>query len=292
MPAAPDTASPLIAALRAPQCYPHAVADVELIETHISWVLLAGAFAYKIKKPVALGFLDFSTLEARRHFCEEELRLNRRTAADIYLGILPISGRVDAPVLGGDGPPIEYALQMRRFEQSALFEVIARSGGLTAELIDSLAAMVAAFHARLPAATAGEHGTPANVCAPALQNFDQLAESPWPPAIAARLAALRGWTAGEAQRRDAVFRQRKAAGQIRECHGDLHLGNLALIDGHPVAFDCLEFNAELRWIDVISEAAFVMMDLFDRGCDALAWRFLDAYLAQSGDYAGIAVLRF
>jgi aminoglycoside phosphotransferase family enzyme/predicted kinase len=283
---------PLIAALMQPRRYAHAVDAVELIETHISWVLLAGEYAYKIKKPVALGFLDFSTLEARRFFCEEELRLNRRTAAKIYLEVLPIGGSADEPVLGGAGAPIEYALKMRRFEQRALFDAMARRGELDAALIEGLATMVAGFHAQLPAATAGEHGTPANIRAPALQNFAQLAQIQQPAEMTERLAALRAWTIDEADRLDAVFMQRKAAGCIRECHGDLHLGNLALIDGVPVAFDCLEFNAELRWIDVISEIAFLMMDLFDRGSDALAWGLLNAYLTETGDYAGIAVLRF
>ena len=293
MPATPDsTVPPLIAAMMEPQRYPHAVADVELIETHISWVLLAGEFAYKIKKPVSLGFLDFSTLEARRHFCEEELRLNRRTAAQIYLEVVPICGSAAEPALGDTGTPIEYVLKMRRFEQGALFDAIARGGGLTEDLIERLAVMIATFHAQVPAAVAGEHGTSTNVRVPALQNFDQLAQIPQSAEMIARLAALRAWTANEARRLDDVFAQRKAAGRIRECHGDLHLGNLALIDGEPVAFDCIEFNAELRWIDVFSEIAFLMMDLFDRGCDALAWCLLNAYLTETGDYEGIAVLRF
>ena len=236
MPVTPDAAvPPLIAALMQPRRYAHAVDAVELIETHISWVLLAGEYAYKIKKPVALGFLDFSTLEARRHFCEEELRLNRRTAAQIYLEVVPIGGSADEPVLGGAGAPIEYALKMRRFEQHALFDAMARRGELDAALIEGLATMVADFHAQLPAATAGEHGTPANIRAPALQNFAQLAQIQQPAEMTARLAALRAWTIDEADRLDAVFMRRKAAGCIRECHGDLHLGNLALIDGAPVA---------------------------------------------------------
>ena len=137
----------LIAALRAPACYPHAVENVELLQTHISCILLAGDYAYKIKKPVNLGFLDFSTLGARRHYCEEELRLNRRTAPGLYLEVIAISGSESAPVLAGGGPAIEYALKMRRFEQDALLDRMARRGALTAQHIDALAPGLAAFHA-------------------------------------------------------------------------------------------------------------------------------------------------
>jgi aminoglycoside phosphotransferase family enzyme/predicted kinase len=289
-----STALPtLIAALLEPRRYPHAVDTVDLIETHISWVLLAGEFAYKIKKPVALGFLDFSTLAARRHYCEEELRLNRITAPQIYLDVMPIGGSATAPSLDDGSRPLEYALRMRRFEQTALLERMARRGDLTPALIDRLAEVLAAFHAGAAVAAADStHGSAANVCGPAQDNFSQLAQLAVPAADAAALLSLRTWTAGEGRRLESAFAARRAAGRVRECHGDLHLGNIALIDGAPLPFDCIEFNAELRWIDVISDIAFLVMDLFDRNLDTLAWRFLDSYLQLSGDYDGIPVLRY
>jgi aminoglycoside phosphotransferase family enzyme/predicted kinase len=284
---------PLITALLEPRRYPHPVNAVELIETHISWVLLAGEFAYKIKKPVALGFLDFSTLAARRHYCVEELRLNRITAPQIYLDVVPIGGSAAAPSLNDGSRPLEYALRMRRFDQAALLDRMARRGELTPVLIDRLAEVIATFHAGAAVAAADStHGSAANVCGPAQDNFSQLAQMAVPAADAAVLLALRAWTDGEGRRIECVFAARRAAGRVRECHGDLHLGNIALIDGAPLPFDCIEFNAELRWIDVISEIAFLVMDLFDRNLDALAWRFLDSYLQLSGDYEGIAVLRY
>lgn len=294
MPAVPNTAlPPLIAALMDARRYPRAVETVERVETHISWVLLAGEYAYKIKKPLALGFLDFSTLEARRYYCQEELRLNRATAPQLYLEVLPITGSDTAPVFGGAGPPIEYALKMRRFSQEALLDRVAQRGELDTGLVDRLAATVAAFHANAAIAGAGgSHGTPAGIIGPARENFGQIAGLAPSAAGAAQLDRLRAWTEAASARLEPTFAARKADGRVRECHGDLHLGNIALIDDKPVPFDCIEFNPEFRWIDVMSEIAFLVMDLLDRDLAAPAWRCLNRYLEISGDYDGVAVLRY
>ena len=284
---------PLIAALMESRHYPYPATTIELIETHISWVLLAGEFAYKIKKPVALGFLDFSTLEARRHFCNEELRLNRAIAPQLYLEVLPITGTAAAPQFGGDGLPFEYALRMRRFAQDDLLDHKVRCGAADAALFERLAATIAAFHARTAVAAADSvHGSPANITQPARENFEQIAALMPPDGSQEVLSKLRAWTASESARLETVFLQRKAGGRVRECHGDLHLGNIAVIDGVPVLFDCIEFNPEFRWIDVSSEIAFLVMDLLDRDLAALAWRCLNRYLEISGDYAGLEVLRY
>ena len=282
----------LIERLREPQRYPHRCDRVELVETHISWVLLAGDYAYKVKKPVDLGFLDFTSLAARHRFCLEELRLNRRTAPALYLEVVPIGGSADDPVLGAT-PAIEHAVRMRRFEQDALLDRLARRGGLEPAVVDLLADAIAAFHAGAARATeASGFGAPERVLAPAEQNFDQLAALAEAGDQAAELAALRRWTEREfALRRDAIEARRRV-GFVRECHGDLHLGNVALIDGRPVPFDCIEFNDDLRWIDVMSEIAFLVMDLIDHRLDALAWRCLNRYLEATGDYDGLALLRF
>ncbi len=283
----------LIAALRQPARYAHAVGRIELLQTHISCVLLAGDYAYKIKKPVNLGFLDFSTLAARKYYCEEELRLNRRTAPALYLDVLAIGGSESAPVLGGGGPAIEYALRMRRFGQDDLLERMARRGALAPPHIDALARGLAAFHARIERAGAGQaYGSPQRVLAPALQNFEQMLPLVSANADLALLARLRDWSARAHAALAAVFAARKRAGWVRECHGDLHLGNIALLDGVPTPFDAIEFNPDLRWIDVINEIAFLVMDLADRGLPRLAFRLLNAYLEITGDYAGLRVLRF
>jgi hypothetical protein len=283
----------LIAALREPACYPHAVEKVELIQTHISCVLLAGDYAYKIKKPLNLGFLDFSTLEARRHYCEEELRLNRRTAPALYLDVIPISGSESAPVLAGGGPAIEYALRMRRFEQDALLDRMARRGALAPQHVDALAAGIAAFHARIERAGPDRpFGSSGRILAPALQNFEQMLPLADAKPDLALLARLRDWTAREHATLAAVFDARKRDGWVRECHGDLHLGNIALLHGVPTPFDGLEFNPDFRWTDVMNEVAFMAMDLLDHRLPRLAFRFLNAYLEFTGDYAGVRVLRF
>jgi hypothetical protein len=282
-----------IAALRDPHRYPHPVERVTLLETHISWVLLTGRYAYKLKKPVSLGFLDFSTLEARKAACEEELRLNRRTAPDLYLEVVPVTGTEAEPRLGGKGRAIDYAVKMREFPQDVLLDRVAARGELTPALMDDLAAEVAAFHAQIARAGPGsEFGSPEDVIAQARQNFEQVRALDPDQDSAAALQRLAAWTEHEFTHRARVFAARRDEGFVRECHGDLHLRNLLLLDGRIVPFDCIEFNAHLRWIDVMSEVAFVVMDLADHGFAAHAGRFLDAYLEETGDYAGLACLRF
>lgn len=281
----------LLAALQDPRLYPHPVSEFRLIETHISWVLLTGNYAYKIKRPVDLGFLDFSTLEKRRFYCEEELRLNRRLAPDLYLDVVPITGSVEKPQLAGTGPVIDYAVKMRQFPPAAQFDALLERNALTASHVEALADAVAAFHAAAPrAAAASAFGTAQTVIAPMLENFRQIRPLLTDADDIARLERIRDWTDRAAERMGAVLAERRDHGFIRECHGDLHLGNVAWIDGKPLIFDCIEFNPALRWIDVISETAFTVMDLISRAHLELAVRFLNRYLEQTGDYAGLALL--
>jgi aminoglycoside phosphotransferase family enzyme/predicted kinase len=265
---------------------------VERLETHISYVLLAGERAYKLKKPLDLGFLDFSTLAKRHAACLEELRLNRRTAPELYLGVLPIGGTPDEPVPGAL-PALEFAVEMRRFDQEALAERVVARGELTPPRVEALAHTLAAFHARVTVSSAADgFGTPAATLAPALENFEQLAPLVTDAREQAALAELRAWTEREGARLAPTFAERKRAGRVRECHGDQHHGNLVLLEGRWVLFDALEFSAALRWIDVMNEVAFLDMDLADHGHEADARALLDAYLAESGDYAGLDVLPF
>ncbi|MGC1952928.1 MAG: AAA family ATPase [Gammaproteobacteria bacterium] len=287
------TAYPLIAALQNAALYDHPIRAFSLVETHISWVLLTGCYAYKIKKPVAFQFADFSTLERRRFYCEEELRLNRRFAPELYIEVVPITGSIQRPSVAGKGEPIEYAVKMREFPQHALLSHVAAQGKLTAGHVDALAAALAASHAQLPpAAPAAPFGQPDQVHHWSQQNFAHMEAWLKQSTDLRTLAALRVWVEEEFARRRHQFQSRKDQGFIRECHGDLHLGNLVLLDGRIVAFDCIEFNDQLRWIDVMSELAFTVMDLRDRGYPSLACRFLNRYLERSGDYAGLGVLRY
>lgn len=287
----------LIEALMDPAAYPHPVSQVRLFETHISYVLLTGRFAYKIKKAVDLGFLDFTTLDRRRFFCEEELRLNRRLAPELYLSVVTIGGAAAAVHVGDASPAVEYAVKMTEFDQGALLDQRLVQGLLLPAHIDMLADRVAAFHDRVViSGAADEYGTPAAVWRPVNDNFDQL-RAMLPdvddrPATLALLDELECWSDDEFARLTRVLAARKRDGLVRECHGDLHLGNIAWFNGAPQIFDGIEFDPNLRWIDVMNEVAFVVMDLDERGRPDYAHRFLDRYLQASGDYAGLQVLPF
>jgi aminoglycoside phosphotransferase family enzyme/predicted kinase len=278
---------PLIAALLRPEAHRPAPERVELLETHISWILLAGPLAYKIKKPVNLGFVDFSTQERRAWFCTEELRLNRRLCPDLYLEVVPIHGPRESASFEGEGPVIEMALKMRRFPQSALLPAALERGAVPAEAFTALAEGLAAFHARAAVAEAGQPwGEPPAVIEPALANLAVLESCGVDPPV---VAALRRWSEAEAQRLLPLFRRRKQQGRVRECHGDLHGGNMALLEGRIEVFDCLEFSPELRWIDVVSDLAFAAMDLQHAGQERAASSLLARWLERSGDYEGLLV---
>lgn len=282
----------LVRSLRESVCYPHPATNIQVVETHISHVLLAGEFAYKIKKPLNLGFLDFTTLEQRRFYCTEELRLNRRLAPDIYLDVVPIGGSVDTPRLG-KLPAIEYAVKMRRFDQQGLFDAMLKRGELTAAHMDELAVLIADFHSHLPPADLdSSYGSTESIMAPARQNIDQLRPLLLSPEQQTSLDVIQAATESACVQLEQTFAERHRSGWVRECHGDLHLGNIALVEGHITVFDGIEFNPSLRWIDVMSEVAFLVMDLIAHNRKPLAFGFLNAYLAHSGDYAGMAVLRF
>jgi len=291
--AAQNAHAALVAGLRHALAAATPGSEVILIETHISSVLLAGALAYKLKKPVDFGFVDFTTLAARKRYCELEIALNRRTAPQLYLEVVPIGGSADAPRLGVPGAVLDYAVKMRRFDTEASFDRLLARGALHAVDVDALAERVAAFHAAIDIAPPDSaFGTPESIIADALDNFAHIERLGAPAASSEALARLRRWTEAEGHALRATFARRKAQGFVRECHGDLHLGNVARIDHVAVPFDCIEFNEDFRWIDVMSEIAFTVMDFVDRGAAAFAWRFLNRVLEASGDYAGVAVLRF
>jgi hypothetical protein len=271
---------------------------VELIETHISRVLLAGNLAWKIKKPVNPGFLDFSTLAARRHFCREELRLNRRLAPDIYLGVDALCGSPEAPILVGDGQiaaegAFEYAVKMARFPQDRLADRMLAAGELCPEHLDQLARTLARFHEALPRAGANDgHGTPERINAPMRRNVGLIREALGAAPDTRLLDELEAWSEKQFAELAPLMARRREQGFVRECHGDLHLGNIAVLADGVRVFDGIEFNPELRWIDIESEVAFLVMDCTSRGRADLGWRFLDGWLSLTGDYAGLALWRW
>lgn len=283
----------LVQSLLDPACYDHATGQIRHLETHISHLLLTGAYAYKIKKPLNLGFLDFSTLEQRRYYCEEEVRLNRRLAPEDYLEVVAICGSLVAPRINGEGPVLDYAVKMRQFDPDATLDRLDDMGQLTARLVDAIATALATFHSKVETAPPDSSwGKAETIWAPLEQNFAQLAPRFAGAETQALLEALRRWSTAEHARLAHEFEQRRQHGFVRECHGDLHLGNMVWRDDELLIFDCIEFNPDLRWIDVMSELAFCYMDLLQRGHPDLATRFLNRYLERTGDYAGLTLLRY
>jgi len=281
----------LIERLLQPRAYLHPVAKVERLETHISWILLAGDYAYKIKKSLDLGFLDYTTLPRRHHFCTEEVRLNGRTAPDLYLGVSRICGPADAPVIDGDGETLEYAVRMRRFDQGQELDRRLAAGEVTTAELEELARFVARFHDAAPAADPeSDFGTPEQVRQPVGENFTQIAERLQDEQAQLWLTRLRKAAERRFERLRPLLESRRASGAIRECHGDLHLGNILLTEEGPALFDGIEFNPHLRWIDVINDLAFLLMDLEARQRPDLAWRVLNHYLEWRGDHAALALL--
>jgi aminoglycoside phosphotransferase family enzyme/predicted kinase len=259
---------------------------VELVETHISCVLLARELAWKFKKPLKLPFLDYSTVDARRRCCEEEVRLNRRVSSGLYLGVSAVTGTPDAPRLDGAGPVLDWAVRMRRFPRGALFSERLAEGTLPASEVDRLAERLAAFHDSAPVSHDPRFGDPAQRRRVALETAQAL-----PPASGID-AGLRAWMAREADELSPVWAARQSGGRVRECHGDLHLDNVLVLDGEVTVFDAIEFDPALRWIDVVDDMAFAAADLMARGRPDLAWRFVNRWLDATGDHDALRVLRF
>jgi len=286
------TSSQLVASLQDPKCYSHPVSQVTVVETHISWVLLTGQYVYKIKKPVLFSFVDFSTLEKRRWFCEEEVRLNRRLAPQLYLRVVSITGSPSDPRMEGDGSPFEWAVKMKQFPPDQEFHHLLENGNLHDSVVGQLAIDIGTFHGRIePVRDPLSYGEPDRVWGPIAECFEEIPLAALPARIQFCMKEIEEWTNQEWKRLRPTLRERKSEGQIRECHGDLHLGNIALFDGRICVFDALEFKPGLRWIDVISEVAFLVMDLESRDRVDLAYWFLNCYLEVTGDYAGMSVFR-
>lgn len=286
----------------------------QLMETHISRIILTGNSAFKLRKPVNPGFADFSTLAKRKFDCEEELRLNRRLSPHLYLGIIPITGTPDQPEINGDGPPIEYAVHMRRFPQEALLLRACEEGRLQPHHMDQLAEELADFHLSIPPVPADSTlGTLASVLAAARGNFEHLepvlqslSESLASQSSASNhgittrqveqtertVAHLNHLTEAGFRQLEPLFRRRYEQGWIRECHGDLHLQNMLLEDDRVAIFDCVEFNEEFRWIDILSDVCFAVMDLAANGHAELGWRLLDRWVERTDSYSALPAARF
>ncbi len=281
----------LIRSLQRKDAFPHAVQDIQVLETHISWIVLTGKYAYKIKKPLDLGFLNFSTIELRKHFCEEELRLNRRFSPDLYIDVVPIGGTPQQRQVGEE-PAMDWAVRMHQFPPEAGLDAeLAQRRASVADL-RQLAEVLAGVHRAAPVISDERFGSLDSIRVPAMDNFDSLRSDCDSPLLQAQLVSLCEWTELRCRQLAPIFAERARGGFIRECHGDLHAGNIVRLEAGLVPFDCIEFSADLRCIDVMSDVAFLCMDLIYRQRPDLAVAFLNRYLECSGDYAGLAVLPF
>lgn len=267
--------------------------DIEIIETHISWVLLIDDYAYKIKKPIHFDFIDYSTLKLRKHWCEEELSLNQRFSSDIYIKVIAITGSLDKPFLEGKGNVLEYAVKMHRFKQTDLLSFMADKNKLNSHHIDNMALKIAQFHQNTESSSShSEHGSAKTVFYWASHNLSDILELVDSSKDVQHIKDIQQQSNKEFVNIKTTISERKKNGFVKNCHGDCHLGNMLWHKQQAILFDGIEFNPALRWVDVICESAFVVMDLHARGFNPLAWRFLNHWLSITGDYAGLRVISF
>ncbi|WP_017655493.1 AAA family ATPase [Fortiea contorta] len=282
----------LIQQMLQPGFYPHAVTEpIQLIQTHVSYVLLTGDYAYKLKKPVNFGFLDFSTLDKRQHFCQEELRLNQRGAAELYLEVLSVTQEGEKYFLGGAGEPVEYTLKMRQFPQECLLSSLFANGKLSEADFEELGRVVAQYHAKTETNDyIRTFGQVPQVQAAFDENYQQTEKYIGGPQTQTQFDETKAYTENFFAHRQELFQSRIQNHYIRECHGDLHLRNIALWSGKTLLFDCIEFNESFRFVDVVYDLAYVVMDLAAQQRQDLSNAYLNAYVEQTGDWEGLQVL--
>jgi aminoglycoside phosphotransferase family enzyme/predicted kinase len=277
----------VIAFLSQPSTY--GGARVERTDTHASIVFLAGERAYKLKRAVRFDYLDFSTPERRRQMCEAEVRLNQRTAPDLYRGVLPVTRRSDGRLaLGGEGAPADWLVEMNRFDQQALFDRLAAVGELRLELMPALAAAIAALHGSADSRTdQGGRSGMAWVIEGNAAGFSEFGRACLDPAAASRMTddAVR-----ELDRRAEMLERRRESGLVKQCHGDLHLRNIVLLDGRPTLFDGVEFDDRISCTDVLYDLAFLLMDLWRRRLHGHANTVLNRYLLETGAWDAVVLL--
>jgi aminoglycoside phosphotransferase family enzyme/predicted kinase len=284
---------PILQDLLNPAAYRHAVGNIEVRETHMSWVLLTGAEAYKIKKPVKLDFVDMSTLERRRQLCDEELRLNRRLVPELYLGVVPIVQVGGRATVDAAGPAVEYAVRMKQFAASDELQTLLVRNAVDAAQMAALGELLAKFHASAavaPGTRAPERTQ--RLFQTVLDNLAQLLAHLRNVEPSAHLEPLIDWTHGSATALEPVLQSRERHGFVRECHGDLHTGNIVRLHDRLAPFDCIEFDPDLRWIDVMNDVSFLVMDLISHERRDLACALLSTYLEVGGDYEGVRAVPF
>lgn len=283
---------PVIQEMLKPGFYPHPVEEpIKLMQTHVSYILLTGNYAYKLKKAVNFGFLDYSTLELREHFCRQELEMNKRGAAEIYLEVLPITQTDNKVELGGSGTTIEYTLKMCQFPQDNLLINLFHQGKLTETMVEELGKLVAQFHSKCPTNDyVLSFGEVAKVRQAFDENYEQTAKYIGLAQTQEQFEATKDFTDNFFATKAEVLANRIKNGWIRECHGDLHLGNICLWHDKILLFDCIEFNEPFRFVDVMYDVAYGVMNFLVGNRPDLANAYLNSYLEESGDWEGLEVL--
>lgn len=283
---------PVIQEMLKPGFYPHPVQEpIKLMQTHVSYILLTGNYAYKLKKAVNFGFLDYSTLELREHFCRQELEMNKRGAAEIYLEVLPITQTDNKVELGGSGTTVEYTLKMCQFPQDNLLINLFNQGKLTEKMVEELGKLVAQFHSKCPTNDyVLSFGEVAKVRQAFDENYEQTAKYIGLAQTQEQFEATKDFTDNFFATKAEVLANRIKNGWIRECHGDLHLGNICLWHDKILLFDCIEFNEPFRFVDVMYDVAYGVMNFLVGNRPDLANTYLNSYLEESGDWEGLEVL--
>ena len=282
----------LIQALLDPKAYPEPPEQVEMVQTQISYVFLAGEYVYKVKKPVDMGFLDYTTLEKRLHYCQKEIELNKRLCADAYLGVVPISKEKGHYLVGGKGEAKEYAVKMRRLPQDAMMDVLLKEKKVTPEMVDKVAGIIADFHKK--AATSEEItrlGGIDAVIQNTSENFSQTEQYFGIIIEPKTYHRIKTYTEDYIRANRALFHKRMAEGKVRDCHGDLHTAHICFCKDICI-YDCIEFIDRLRYTDVVADIAFLAMDLDHYNRKDLSGHFINAYVSRSGDKELLKLLNF
>jgi uncharacterized protein len=283
----------ILKSLLKPEAYPEPTTKVELVQTHVSWIFLTDAHAYKIKKPVDFGFLNFSTIDRRRFYCNEEVKFNSRLCQGIYEGVVELRESAGSASFQGDGPVIDYAVKMKRLPAERMLDrMIAENTVQASELID-VARVIAEFHRTAPTSpSVAEYGHLDRILFNWQENFDQTTPFENSTLPASERELIRTWVSTYAANHSETFSQRVADGFIRECDGDIHLENICLVNGSVFIFDCIEFNERFRCCDTAADVAFLLMDLDYHGRHDLSEEVITAYLDASGDTGMMELVAF
>ncbi|MDO9515088.1 MAG: hypothetical protein Q7J01_03180 [Syntrophales bacterium] len=284
----------LVEVMSQPAFYPHKPDTVTVIQTHISFIFIAGDLVYKVKKAVDFGFLDFTTLEKRKYYCEQEVVLNRRFAPDVYIGVVEITEDREGNLRpGAEGAIVEHAVKMKKIPEEKMLYRLMEAGRVTEDDVVRVGRHLARVYGNIPSDEgAQQFGTPDVIATNVIENFDQTRKYRGGPVSGEAFDALESWSRSFMAGNIALFDMRIAQGHIKDCHGDLHLQHICIEDAAISVFDCIEFNERFRFGDVASDVAFLSMDFDFNGESGLGDTFVGAYVDESGDASLRDVLKF